>query len=98
MVGGLRGALALALALALPSSLPPRDEIVIASFAVVVFSPLVQGLTTTPLMRWLGLLPRLDHACPRGAPSKHGYRDFGPARFLRKIAQIIRTNAASRKR
>ena len=55
--GGLRGALALALALALPSTLPLRDEIVIASFAVVVFSVLVQGLTMTPLMRCLGLLP-----------------------------------------
>jgi CPA1 family monovalent cation:H+ antiporter len=55
--GGLRGALALALALALPSSLPLHDEIVIASFAVVVFSVLFQGLTMTPLMRRLGLLP-----------------------------------------
>lgn len=54
--GGLRGALALALALALPSRLPLRDEIVIASFAVVAFSVLIQGLTMTPLMRRLGLL------------------------------------------
>jgi CPA1 family monovalent cation:H+ antiporter len=55
--GGLRGALALALALTLPSSLPLHDEIVIASFAVVAFSVLVQGITMTPLMRRLGLLP-----------------------------------------
>ncbi len=55
--GGLRGALALALALALPSNLPLRNDIVIASFAVVAFSVLVQGLTMTPLMRRLGLLP-----------------------------------------
>ena len=55
--GGLRGALALALALALPTGLPLRNEIVIASFAVVTFSVLVQGLTMTPLMRRLGLLP-----------------------------------------
>jgi NhaP-type Na+/H+ or K+/H+ antiporter len=34
-----------------------HDEIVIASFAVVVFSVLFQGLTMTPLMRHLGLLP-----------------------------------------
>jgi CPA1 family monovalent cation:H+ antiporter len=54
--GGLRGALALALALALPSSLPLHNEIVIASFTVVAFSVLVQGLTMTPLMRRLGLL------------------------------------------
>jgi monovalent cation:H+ antiporter, CPA1 family len=55
--GGLRGALSLALALALPSSMPLRNEIVIASFAVVAFSVLVQGLTMTPLLRRLGFLP-----------------------------------------
>ena len=54
--GGLRGALALALALALPAGLPFRNEIVIASFAVVAFSVLIQGLTMTPLMRRLGFL------------------------------------------
>ena len=54
--GGLRGALALALALALPSSLAMRNEIVVATFGVVAFSVLVQGLTMSPLMRKLGLL------------------------------------------
>jgi len=58
--GGLRGALALALVLALPSDLPLRDEIVIASFAVVIFSVLVQGLTMRPLMQCLGLLPSAE--------------------------------------
>jgi CPA1 family monovalent cation:H+ antiporter len=43
--GGLRGALALALALSLPDSLALHDEIVIATFGVVVFSVVVQGLT-----------------------------------------------------
>ena len=47
--GGLRGALALALALALPPSLPMRDTIIIATFAIVAFSIVVQGLT----MPWL---------------------------------------------
>jgi CPA1 family monovalent cation:H+ antiporter len=37
--------------------MPLLNEIVIASFAVVAFSVLVQGLTMTPLMRRLGLLP-----------------------------------------
>lgn len=55
--GGLRGALALALVLSLPASLPLRDDIVIAAFAVVAFSVLVQGLTMTPLLRRLGFLP-----------------------------------------
>jgi CPA1 family monovalent cation:H+ antiporter len=43
--GGLRGALGLALALSLPDSLPLRGEILIATFAVVVFSVVLQGLT-----------------------------------------------------
>lgn len=56
--GGLRGALALALSLSLPASVRMRDDIVIAAFAVVAFSVLIQGLTMTPLMRRLGLLAR----------------------------------------
>ncbi len=56
--GGLRGALALALALALPASLALRNEIVIATFGVVVFSVVVQGLTMPPLLRALAFLPK----------------------------------------
>ncbi len=55
--GGLRGALALALALALPSDLPYRDSIISLTFAVVAFSVFAQGLTITPLLRKLNLLP-----------------------------------------
>jgi len=56
--GGLRGALALALALALPPALAMRNEIVIAAFGVVAFTVLVQGLTMSPLLRMLGLIPK----------------------------------------
>lgn len=52
--GGLRGALGLALALALPATLPNRDEILIATFGVVVFSVVVQGLSMPSLLRALG--------------------------------------------
>jgi CPA1 family monovalent cation:H+ antiporter len=52
--GGLRGALALALALSLPSSLPFAYDIRIATFGVVVFSVLFQGLTMPLLLRKLG--------------------------------------------
>jgi len=55
--GGLRGALALALALSLPPALPLRDAIVIATFAVVAFSVLVQGLTMKTFLRTLRFLP-----------------------------------------
>lgn len=56
--GGLRGALALALALGLPPEVPGREEIITISFAVVAFSIFVQGLTTAPLLRRLGEIPR----------------------------------------
>jgi CPA1 family monovalent cation:H+ antiporter len=49
--GGLRGALALALALALPISLPFNNAILIATFGVVTFSVVVQGLTMPILIR-----------------------------------------------
>jgi CPA1 family monovalent cation:H+ antiporter len=55
--GGLRGALALALALSLPESLALRDEVVVATFGVVAFSIVVQGLTMPPLLRALGFMP-----------------------------------------
>lgn len=51
--GGLRGALALALALGLPPELPYREEIITTAFVIVAFSIFAQGLTITPLMRWL---------------------------------------------
>ena len=53
--GGLRGALGLALALALPPDMPYRGDILIATFAVVAFSVLIQGLTMAPLLRVLRL-------------------------------------------
>jgi CPA1 family monovalent cation:H+ antiporter len=55
--GGLRGALGLALAMSLPDDIPHRDEIVTVTFAVVAFSIFVQGLTMTPVLRWMGELP-----------------------------------------
>jgi CPA1 family monovalent cation:H+ antiporter len=56
--GGLRGALALALALSLPEALAHRAEIIQATFAVVAFSIIVQGLTMPMVMRRLGLVAR----------------------------------------
>jgi len=47
--GGLRGGISIALALSLPPS-PEREIILNATYAVVVFSVLVQGLTLGPLI------------------------------------------------
>lgn len=54
--GGLRGALSMVLALSLPPDLPLRNLIVNMVFGVVLLSILVQGLTMTPLTRWLGVV------------------------------------------
>jgi len=56
--GGLRGALGLALALSLPATLAYRNDILTATFAVVIFSVVGQGLTMPPLLRGLGFIPR----------------------------------------
>jgi len=49
--GGLHGALALALALSLPPDLPFAGQIRIATFGVVVFSVVLQGLSMPLLLR-----------------------------------------------
>lgn len=56
--GGMRGALALALALSLPATLGhahdhDRDRVVLAAFAVVAFSVVVQGVTMPLLLKRL---------------------------------------------
>jgi len=51
--GGLRGGISIALALQLPGG-PQRDLVLTLTYAVVIFSIVVQGLTIKPLMkRWL---------------------------------------------
>jgi CPA1 family monovalent cation:H+ antiporter len=56
--GGLRGALGLALALSLPPTLELRNEILVATFGVVAFSIVVQGLTMPLLLRKVAHPPR----------------------------------------
>lgn len=59
--GGLRGSLSLALALSLPATLangspfPDRDELLVMTFGVILFTLLVQGLTIEPLIKVLKL-------------------------------------------
>ncbi len=53
--GGLRGALPMVLALSLPEAFPFREAIVALTFGVAVLSILIQGTTTSTLIRWLGL-------------------------------------------
>lgn len=59
MWAGLRGALALALALSLPAWVPMHQAIMLASFGLVTFSVIVQGLTMRPLLQHLRKTPSL---------------------------------------
>ncbi|MGF1568989.1 MAG: cation:proton antiporter [Nodosilinea sp.] len=54
--GGLRGSVSVALALSVPIFLPERTEIISIVFGVMLFTLLVQGLTTKPLLEALNLL------------------------------------------
>ncbi|CAN5356551.1 hypothetical protein BH20GEM2_BH20GEM2_17660 [soil metagenome] len=71
--GGLRGGIPIALALSVPPS-PQRDLLIVMTYAVVVFSILVQGLTVAPLAR------RARPDGVRGAPATdHGLQGVGAA-------------------
>lgn len=54
--GGLRGSVSIALALSVPAIFPGREEIIATVFGVMLFTLLVQGLTTKPLLERLNLL------------------------------------------
>ncbi|MGD1853292.1 MAG: cation:proton antiporter [Leptolyngbyaceae cyanobacterium] len=54
--GGLRGSVSVALALSVPEALAEREEIIATVFGVMLFTLLVQGLTTKPLLESLNLL------------------------------------------
>lgn len=64
---GLRGALSLALVLALPRSLPDRDLLITATYGVVLFTLLAQGLSLRFVLRQLGF-----STSPSGHPQQSG--------------------------
>lgn len=56
--GGLRGALSMALALSIPLTFQSRESLIVITFGVVLFTLLVQGLTLSPLVRLLNIIPK----------------------------------------
>lgn len=66
---GLRGALSLALALALPLDLPDRGLLIAGTYAVVLFTLLVQGLSLRAVLRTLRIV-RADAAPTPTAPAE----------------------------
>ncbi|WP_186249356.1 MULTISPECIES: sodium:proton antiporter, partial [unclassified Burkholderia] len=57
---GMRGVVTLAIALSLPEAMPGRDVILVASFAVILVTVLLQGTTIGPLIRLLRLPQRVE--------------------------------------
>ena len=53
--GGFRGSLSVAVALSIPLAIQERDQILVMTFGVVLFSLVVQGLTMRPLLSILGM-------------------------------------------
>jgi NhaP-type Na+/H+ or K+/H+ antiporter len=64
---GMRGLVTLVAAIALPANFPGRDPIVLAAFAVVLGTLVLQGMTLKPLLRWLAFDPdtTIDHEVAR---------------------------------
>ncbi|MER9396902.1 sodium:proton antiporter [Mesorhizobium sp. M0615] len=54
---GMRGLVTLVVAIALPADFPGRDPIVLAAFAVVLGTLVLQGMTLKPLLRWINFDP-----------------------------------------
>ncbi|MGS0891813.1 Na+/H+ antiporter [Burkholderia stagnalis] len=59
---GMRGVVTLAIALSLPEAMPGRDLILVAAFAVILVTVLLQGTTIGPLIRLLRLPQREERA------------------------------------
>jgi CPA1 family monovalent cation:H+ antiporter len=49
--GGLKGSISIALVVGLPKSLPYRHDFLVITFAVVLFTLIIQGLTIQPLVK-----------------------------------------------
>lgn len=77
---GMRGVVSLAAALALPDAFPGRDFILVATFAVILVTVLVQGSTLSPLIRLL----RFD----RAEVNSSGRLSEGKARLEVVAAQL----------
>lgn len=88
----MRGVVTLAAALSLPltradgSPLPHRSEIILVSFVVILATLLVQGLSLTPLARWLGLSSTKQEEQEREATEARARSAEAALRFLDRMA------------
>jgi CPA1 family monovalent cation:H+ antiporter len=89
--GGLRGALSMVLVLGLPITFPHRDLLVTMTFGVVIVSILAQGLTMSPILRWLGIV-RADET--RAAYDRFRGEIQAANAALAELESMARTGAA----
>jgi len=89
--GGLRGSISIALALSVPAHLPGREEIIANVFGAVLFTLLIQGLTTKPLLEKLGLL---NHQALQRAYLEATARREALQRVLQHLDQVHRPGTA----
>ena len=61
---GMRGVVTLAVALSLPAAMPGRDFMMIAAFAVILVTVVIQGSTLGVVIRWAGVGPTEADSAP----------------------------------
>ena len=84
---GMRGVVTLAAALALPQQFPGRDFVLLASFAVIVATVLIQGTTLGPLIRALKIKP--DEDATPGAMDEATARAAVAAASLKALEALV---------
>jgi Na+:H+ antiporter len=90
--GGLRGALPMVLALGLPQSFAYRDLVVAMTFGVAVLSILIQGVTMSPMLRWLGVV---SERADRIAYEVQNGRIQAAAAALGELSRITQSHLAA---
>jgi monovalent cation/hydrogen antiporter len=80
---GMRGVVTLAVALSVPAELPGRDFILVAAFAVILVTVLVQGTTLGVVIRWL----RPPEAGAHVAPLTMSQAEAAMARAQAKLVE-----------
>lgn len=80
---GMRGVVTLAVALSVPATLPGRDFMLVAAFAVILVTVLIQGTTLGTLIRWL----KPPEAGSRPAPLGMSQAEIVMARAQVKVVE-----------
>jgi CPA1 family monovalent cation:H+ antiporter len=80
---GMRGVVTLAVALSVPATLPGRDFMLVAAFAVILVTVLIQGTTLGALIRWL----KPPEAGSRPAPLGMSQAEIVMARAQVKVVE-----------